>query len=150
MSSGELIFGIITVTFTAIAIGISIASYKSSRKSALDSKNAAHASTELLTQQLISSARKDTLEFSYAISDDKKTLRSKLMNAYIERELNTYEVACSNYLDGKIDKDRFMKTYSTEIRGLYENNKTTRSHIDKPGRYNALKKVYNEWFNLEK
>lgn len=150
MSSDELIFSGITALFAAIAIFISIASYRNSRNSALDSKNAAYASTELLTQQLISNARKDTLEFSYAISEDKKTLRGRLMDAYIERELNTYEVACSNYLDGKIDKDRFKKAYSTEIRGLCEDNKTTRGHIDKPGRYNALKKVYEEWFNLEK
>ena len=64
-----------------------------------------------------------------------------------EQNLNAYEEACAKYLDGKVDKERFKKNYSVEIRQLVE------KYSEKYGAttpYKATIKVYNEWNNLEK
>ncbi len=142
MSIEEIILAI-TALFSLGAIVVAGMSYRNSKKSA-------QVSTELLIQQLISGARKDTHEFSYAISEDKKKVAGSLLDAYIEQELNTYDVACASYLDKKIDRDRFYKTYATEIQNLFEKSEATQRILNRNGRYHAIKKVYDEWFNREK
>lgn len=142
--STEEVATLIPTIFSAAAIVIALLSYLNSRK-------ASRVSTELLIQQLISNARKDTYEFMYEISENKKgEVAKKLLDAYIERELNTYDVACAAYLDKKIDKTRFKKTYFTEIQTLFEKTDGVKKILERNGRYNAVKKVYREWSNLEK
>lgn len=143
MTPEQIVAASITALLSVAAIAISV-------KSLINSRKASQVSTELLIQQLISGTRKDTHEFLYTISDGDKAVAKELLNAYIEQELNTYDVACAAYIDEKIDRVRFEKTYSTEIRNLFEHNKNTKKVLDKPGRYNAIKKVYEEWSNLEK
>ena len=140
----EVIVAIVAAFFSGLATVLALLSYLNSRK-------ASRVSTELLIQQLISDTRKDTNEFMYAISGENKDAISKqLLASYIERELNTYDVACAAYIDKKIDRARFKKTYSTEIQNLFEKTDGVKKILERNGRYNAIKKVYNEWFNLEK
>lgn len=140
----EVVVAIVAAVFSALATVLALLSYLNSRK-------ASRVSTELLIQQLISDTRKDTSEFMYTISGEKKAeITQQLLDSYIERELNTYDVACAAYLDKKLDKTRFRKTYSTEIQNLFENSDGVKKILERNGRYNAIKKVYNEWFDLEK
>jgi hypothetical protein len=140
--SSEVIVAIVAAAISLIAVVISLISLSNSRK-------ASQVSMELLIQQLICGARKDTHEFSYKISDGDKGIATKLLNSYIEQELNTYDVACAAYIDKKIDRKRFKKTYFTEIQNLFK-GKATKALLDEHGRYSVIKKVYKEWFNLEK
>ena len=54
----------------------------------------------------------------------------KALNSGIESLLNQYDDACAKYIDGKIDKHRFKKTYNKrkletslkikEVRGVFQ------------------------------
>jgi hypothetical protein len=135
----KIIISIVALIVSAITAIIAI-------RSNIISKKSAQVSSELLIQQLISGAKKDLQEFAYTI---KKGDEKQLFLAYVEQELNVYDVACASYLDGKIDKERFKKTYISEIRNIFENKEMFKI-ANKNGRYYALKKVYDEWNNLEK
>lgn len=139
----ELLGIIISGALALAAVVISILSYRNSKKSS-------QVSSELLIQQLVSNARKDVHDFSFTLSGNDKKVGRKLLNALLEQELNVYDVACASYIDGKIDRKRFKKTYSTEIQNFFERDSEIKEILQQSGRYNALKKVYEEWFNLEK
>ncbi len=84
--------------------------------------------------------------------EDSHTLAGlrKILDAYIQSMLNSYESACGKYLDGKIDKLRFRKEYKDELRNLFK-NEHFKKHLAPPdSKYYAIIKVYNEWENLEK
>ncbi len=139
----ELLGIIVSAALALAAVVISILSYRNSKKSS-------QVSSELLIQQLVSNARKDVHDFSFTLSGNDKKVGRKLLNALLEQELNVYDVACASYIDGKIDRKRFKKTYSTEIQNFFERDSEIKEILQQSGRYNALKKVYEEWFNLEK
>jgi len=87
-------------------------------------------------------------------SDEKKLLSPKLkrMKSYLEEYLNTYENACTKYLDKKIDTTRFKKSYVSEIRNLFEpptNAFKDFLHPEGTSRFKGLWKVYKEWNDLE-
>lgn len=72
----------------------------------------------------------------------------------VEGWLNTYEEACSKYLDDKIDKKRFRKTYKTEIKNFIEGKKETKEihellFPEATSRYKCIWKVYKDWENGE-
>lgn len=76
---------------------------------------------------------------------------SKAWNSSLEAYLNAYEDACGKYIDNKIDKKRFKKTYHSEIRNIGE--KEVYKLFMQPestSKYTAIWKVYKEWNNLER
>lgn len=73
----------------------------------------------------------------------------KLKDAFIERLLTTYEIACGSYLDGKVDKKRFKKVFNNEISDLFTSENTKSFLKVDDTKYNAIKKVYKNWFILE-
>ena len=86
------------------------------------------------------------------ISDEEKeTLKiyDKNLDSSIESMLNTYDDACAKYLDKKIDKIRFKKTFHVEIRNLIENTDLKKYFDPVNSRYKPILKVYNEWENHE-
>lgn len=96
--------------------------------------------SEIKTFEMIAKAEKDFAEFNAKIldkkanfdankndsdsdsdSDEKFTLTKAdddLSNFYTQSVLNAYEIACQRYLDGKLDKDRFKKTYAARLKKL--------------------------------
>lgn len=84
--------------------------------------------------------------------DEEATLNSqqKVLESAIENNINAYEDACSKYLDGRIDRIRFKKSYHTEIRQLVESKKLETYFNPLTSKFKALLKVYDEWNNLEK
>jgi len=76
--------------------------------------------------------------------------QKKVLDSAIENNINSYEDACSKYIDGKIDKIRFKKTYNTEIRQLVERKNLENYFNPITSSYKAVLKVYDEWNNLEK
>jgi len=84
-------------------------------------------------------------------TDDNKLLEAygTILRSAIENNLNAYEEACAKYLDGKVDKERFRKTYRTEIRQLVENEKMREKFEPLTTRFKAIVKVYTEWENME-
>ena len=75
---------------------------------------------------------------------------SKHFDLAIENNLNAYEEACAKYLDNKVDKVRFKKTYISEIRQVVENVELKKYFDAVSSKYKAILKVYYEWENHEK
>lgn len=66
-----------------------------------------------------------------------------------EAMLNAYEEACAKYLDNKVHKARFQKSYHRQIANLVENGLFD-DKLNKPSsQYKCILRVYNQWFNLE-
>lgn len=75
--------------------------------------------------------------------------KEQYLNIAIEQYLNSYEEACAKYLDSKVDKKRFRKIYTDEIKNIVEDSNFNK-YFQFGSKYDAIKKVYDEWFNLEK
>lgn len=116
------------------------------------------AQTELYIQELILNARKVFIDITIEqlkIEVDPNNSKAKefshtLFRSGVQEILNSYEVACSKYIDNKIDKDRFKKTYIKEIRDLFDSKSPYLNELNKQNSYHAIKKVNEEWNNLEK
>ena len=83
--------------------------------------------------------------------EDKETLDlyRKSFNAATQTLINYYDSACSKYVDGKVDKVRFKKSYKNEIRKLIE-NKDLKEYFDPlTSSYKPILNVYAEWEKLE-
>lgn len=115
------------------------------------------AQTELYIQELILSARKISLDLlleKYKLSIENPTpeqtsLCESLTKCTLQEILNAYEVACMKYIDDKIDKARFRKTYYKEIRDLFAVS-SYRDLLSDTNSFHALKQVNEEWNNLER
>ena len=74
-------------------------------------------------------------------------LLKNLFDSARDELLNSYDEACQKYLDGKVDKKRFEKSYYTEIRRIVNEFK---DDIYKDAEnYQALKKVSKQLLNRE-
>lgn len=105
--------------------------------------------SEIAMRTMISSARNSYLAVLKDISQGDDRLKTQIEKASLEDLLNAYDEACAKYLDNKIDKDRFKKMYSVEIRQIVEDSSTKPYYDTVSTRYQATMKVYNEWNNLE-
>jgi hypothetical protein len=74
----------------------------------------------------------------------------QVLKSAMENNVNAYEEACAKYLDGKIDKVRFKKTYTLELRRLVNDRNHTEFFDAVRSPYKCILKVYDEWENLEK
>lgn len=158
---------------------ISLFSLKNSSKASSIAANAAssaanasssalsvqHASVELEIRNAIEGAKYNiqTLSSSFAplkVGHEKGTLSEneeavyqihlKTLDSMIESMLNQYDDACAKYLDGKIDKARFRKTYHKEIANIVENAEFKEYFDPTTSRYKPILMVYKEWFDYEK
>ena len=66
-----------------------------------------------------------------------------------EEFLNAYDEAYQKYLDGKVDKERFKKSYFIEIQSIVKSVDFKQKYDTQSTPYKATVKVYNEWFDLE-
>lgn len=80
---------------------------------------------------------------------DNKVIQQQVMAA-LESVANAYDEACTKYIDGKTDKNRFKKTYANELRKWVESEYVKDKYIMPHSQYKATIKVYDEWNNLEK
>jgi len=159
------IFSFFALLLSIIASRKADKTIKKNTKLAEENTKLENASVELEIRNLIKEARKELeskiseLRF-YQEKEKNKTLTpddkikldiviDQCQNAKQEY-INSYEEACSKYLDGKIDKERFKKTYVVELRNILD-NKSLESFFSSPASpYKAILKVYDEWENHEK
>ena len=100
-----------------------------------------------------------SIQLAKHISDfpEKLTLaQQRLRKAYelhfhscVEDSWNAYENACAKYLDNKIDRERFRKSYKDEIKQLIEDSEKPTYTNPLTSKYKAIIKVYTEWEHLE-
>lgn len=81
--------------------------------------------------------------------DDKETF-IKVLNTALQFNLNAYEEACAKYIDNKVDKSRFKKSYYASICNIVKSGLYDALLDTKKTNFHALLTVYEEWINLEK
>lgn len=74
-----------------------------------------------------------------------------LSDSAVQGYLNAFDIVCQRYLDGKLDKNRFKKTYSSRIKELFDENKGYKMFLREISstKYHALHLVNSEFHNLE-
>lgn len=138
-TSYQFLFDGITSVMAIVAFIFSIISF-------LRSNAYTKAQVEISIRNMIFDAKEKFYEFSNNSDVEKKLILSSVFEDY----LNAYDEACAKYIDNKIDKVRFKKMYVDEIKNLVE-CKNGKEKIDTDTtRFRAIRKVYNEWNNLEK
>jgi len=132
---------------------------------AQENLNLQHGMVELEISQSIENAKSNVNDISIIMvplvsrerlkttsSEDDETLElyRKNFNAATQTLINYYDSACSKYIDGKVDKVRFKKSYKNEIRKLVENDDFKEYFNPLTSSYKPILNVYSEWEDLEK
>ena len=107
----------------------------------------AQGDSELKLYEIVAKAEKDAVDFNLKImlsSDDEIEALKDAHPAYIQYMLNSYDIGCQRYLDGKLDKERFKKTYRQRIAQLYGNQLYLPFLTSGTYKYSALDKVNKE------
>ena len=99
-----------------------------------------------LMTPLVSKSEANTItkEEEYTLETYKKSF-----NATVETLMNVYDEACSKYIDGKVDRLRFKKTYKYEIRNLLEKEELSEYFKPLTSRYKSILAVWDEWDNAD-
>ena len=149
-------------TYEFISIIIAITSFIFSLIAFFSSKRTAVAQIELYINERITNTKEKVseqagviapLKAKQTLSEEEKRLlglHEIIFWAAVENNLNAYEEACAKYLDKKIDRERFKKTYKKEIRQLVEDKNLKKYFDTVSSSYKTILKVYNEWENSEK
>jgi hypothetical protein len=160
---------VLTLALSGISIVVSlIALFKSSTASSRANEISAeqlklnHAQVEIDLRNQISESKRQVRELveqhadflarpiaSLTQEEIQRRDRIKVIsNQAIEEQLSTLDSACQKYIDEKIDKERFKKSYQREIRQIVQDD--THAEFFRTGHaYNALMRVYNSWENPE-
>lgn len=74
-----------------------------------------------------------------------------LSDSTVQGYLNAFDIACQRYLDGKLDKNRFKKTYGARIKELFSEEKQYKKFLRdiSSTKYHALHTVNTKFHNLE-
>jgi len=131
---------VLTLIMSIIAIGISMFAIKVTK-----------GQVEIELRNMITSSRERYEDILIKFKENKeerlKEVYENILESSLENYLNSYDEACSKYIDNKVDKVRFKKNYSDEIKNNVENFE---EKYTQTSRYKATIKVYNEWNNVEK
>lgn len=151
---GSLIYTVYSGSKATKSLAISEAAKETAEKAYRNSQG----DSEFIVFQCIANSIKDLDDCSLNYQQAKERLNTDQMEPYnlilssrIQSVLNTYDIACQRYLDGKLDKTRFEKTYKKRISDLFDNESCYKNFISDPSstRYHALHKVHNELNNPE-
>lgn len=141
------LYDVITIILATVSLIISIISLVKSNQA----NKVAQGEIEISINQMINQTKKDILDITLTIAEasDNKNILNHALKLARESNLNAYEEACAKYLDNKVDKERFKRNYSIEIRQLVENENYKRYFDANTSPYKCILKVYNDWNNLE-
>lgn len=136
----NILIGIIPIAISIFSLAISYRTSKTQK-----------AQIEIQVRARISSARSRFEDITLAHKDelDDKMVK-RTLNSVKEEWANAYDEACQKYLDNKIDKVRFKKAYSDELKKIFEDKSFEKYYQNNKAKFTATKAVYDEWFNLEK
>jgi chemotaxis regulatin CheY-phosphate phosphatase CheZ len=147
------IYEIVSVTISAFAFLVSIYSF-------LRSKALNEATVELQMEESINSTQVRVEDISQqlailleeGVSDADKRLGvlKRALKSAMERYVNSLDSACGKYIDKKVDRKRFKKTYRTVIRRLVEDEDHKEFFDPTTSKYREILKVYGEWEYSEK
>lgn len=157
-----------TVLFAALSLIATAVTAIFAARSASRAQSVAMGAAESTLRHAITITRQKVDDFSLQVSAPMKGRRKgrlsaeekvhlklleKAFRSAVGDNLNAYEDACAKYLDGKIDRERFKKTYVCEIQNLCNAKKSVIAefmHPESTSKFQAIWKVYREWHIHEK
>lgn len=108
-------------------------------------------SVEMEIRSMITNAKNRFSDLSIQLNEQQNNeILKTAITAALEEVCNAYDEACMKYLDKKVDKKRFKKTYISEIGNWVTNQQVKDRYVVPQTKYNATVNVYREWHNLEK
>lgn len=143
------VYEIITIAISSMALIISIISMVFSKINMNKTEKIYYGQSELAISESITNAKNRVTDILANASEQNNQYTNQCMKVAIEQLLNSYEEACAKYIDSKVDKKRFKKTYFDEIKNIVESVELN-EYFKFGSKYDAIKMVYEEWFNLEK
>lgn len=158
MEIAKFILSCLSLVVSIVAICISIFANKKSKINADENTRIANGSIELQIRNMISESRRHLSSCLHELvivtnnsksSDELKSTVHQMYESAKQDYLNSYEEACSKYIDNKVDQNRFYKTYSTEIKNIVEKDPYKSVFDSFSSVYTAIKKVYEKWNNHE-
>lgn len=135
----------ISAVLSTGAVIISIISYMTSRINMIRIEKTYYGQSELLVREAITNAKNRVTDILSTVNTPNNQYTKQRIDAAIEQLLKAYEEACAKYIDIKIDKKRFKKTYMYEIKEIVESD-DFKEYFQFGSKYSAIKKVYKEWF----
>jgi len=93
--------------------------------------------TAEMDAKMLGAGAKDSDEFANAALQDLEKAN--------KRHLNAYREACIMYLEHKIDRASFRRSYEAEIKNLVESSVTSEYIMKNETDYQDIRKVYAEW-----
>ena len=145
-----IIVSVISALISIVSITFSHRASKKANSIAAEQKMISQGQIELEIHQMISQTKRDVLDIALKIQGNQMGIVQQAFETAREMNLNAYDEACSKYLDGKVDKERFKKNYHVEIRQLVENPNNKDKFDAVTSKYKCILAVYAEWNNLEK
>lgn len=155
-------YEIASLVVAVIAIIVSVIALQKSSAVSQETLKLSHGMTELEVTNMITGTRRRVEDITILMlplvtkmsrsDEESKQLEGykRVLKAAMESNVNAYEAACAKYLDGKIDKVRFRKSYKIEVRNLVQDPNHREFFDAITSSYKAILKVYDEWENLEK
>lgn len=138
----------LTIFISSMSFLLSVISLIFSRINMRRVEKIYYGQTEMTIRESITAAKSKVTE-AIKNSVDNNPYSSQIVKVSIEELLNTYEEACAKYIDKKVDNKRFKKLYYDEIKKVVESPEL-KKYYQFGSKYDATKKVYDKWCNLEK
>ena len=139
----------ITIFISSFALFLSLLSLIFTKANSNKVEKISFGQTELSIREMITASQNRITDILSNANSTNGQYTKQIMKTAIEQLLNSYEEACTKYIDSKIDKERFKKTYFDEIKNIVEYDEF-QEYFKFGSKYDAIKIVYDEWFNLEK
>lgn len=165
MAISALIVSILSLIVAALAAIFARSSSKKANEISNENLSLTHGMLELELRQSVENSKAKLSEVGLVMAplksrEDKGSISeedlatldiyTKILDSSIQTMLNVYEDACTKYLDSKVDKIRFKKSFHIEVRNLLERDEMKEYFDPLTSRYKGILKVYDEWENLEK
>ena len=163
MQTSEIIMlvnGIGTIVIGASAVLVSVCALTTSRRYnqlvekqvnlQADYNRLVQGQVEMQIRESISNARARYEDLVFVHKENLGDIESAL-SAAKEDFANAYEGACQKYLDGKVDKERFVKSYkdTNELFRIVTDSAFKELYSDTQTNYPATVKVYRAWYQTE-
>lgn len=139
----DIVIDILALIVSIIAL---IISCKANKKSS----DMQAGSVEMEIRSMIINAKNRFSDLSIQLNNQQDNeILKKAITAALEEVCNVYDEACMKYLDNKVDKKRFKKTYISEIKNWINSEQVKDRYLVPQTKYNATVNVYAEWHNME-
>lgn len=142
-----MIFNIATLAFSGISIFVSIIVFRKNRELTKQYNSLVAGQQALQLREDISSARRRYEDLSIQSCPNNQAILQAVINSSLEDLCNTYDLICSLYLSGSLDRETFKKQYFDEIKDIVEHPVLKDKYVQPYTKYQATATVYSKWFH---